>query len=136
MSIVSSCSTIRIIEKIFETLEKDKVSELVHDTYKDGIPNYTHVYHTRTNVNTYVKSTFKYDKRNGDKAYFDISQRGIVEIFRHLSFYTILKAAGINMFDKSGNFNRDCLNQISLKIFELTGQKVEIRLLDNNNEKN
>lgn len=130
MNIVSSCKAIRLIESLFEHLEKNKVSELVFDSYKDDVPNYTHIYKTltdNTDGEIYVKTTFKYDRRNGDKAVAEISERGLQEIFDHLSFYTILKLFGIEIFDKHGKFNEKCLKQISEKIFDLTGKEIELK---------
>lgn len=135
MYFVSACKHIAFIEKFFQNCVKDQVAVVAHDTYKDDAPVYSRVYHTKVKESHYVKSSFKYDWRNGNKGTFEISNDGLQLIFQALSFYTILKMIGIKIFDTKGNFNPDCLQQIELQIYELTGEQIEIKLLDKTIEK-
>lgn len=119
------------IEGFFKYLVSKDMAHVCKDGYNPSIDNslYTRIYKVHT-VPEETKATFRYDKReNGDTAYIDIPDAGLHLIFEQLSFYTILDALGIKLF-KDDRFDKDSLKILSDKIFEITGKRIEIKVIE------
>ena len=137
MQFNSSCKAIETwVEGFFRFLVQSDMAEVMKDGYNPQIENsvYTRVYRVYTLPDN-VKVTFRYDHRVSKDApagagYVEVSNDGLQLIFQQLSFYTILKAAGISLFDSEGFFDKNSLKTISDKVFDATGQRIEIRLIE------
>ena len=137
MQINGSCKSIEtFFEGFVKFLVANDMATLIKDGYNPDIDNslYSRTYAIHT-VPDKVKAAFRYDHRpcdngSGDRAYFEISTEGLKLVFSQLSFYTILRAIGVSLFDDNGELNKESINIICSKILEATGKRIEIKLIE------
>lgn len=137
MQFNSSCKAIETwIEGFFIYLVNEGMATKIRDGYNSELDNsvYSRIYKVHT-IPDQTRAVFRYDQRiNKDTpsgaGYFEISNDGLQLIFQQLSFYTILKAIGISIFNENGEFDNSSLKSISDKVFEATGKRIEIRLIE------
>ena len=120
------------IEGFFKYLVSKDMAHVCRDGYNTNLDNslFTRTYKVHTTPEQ-TRVDFRYDKRNNncDAAYFDVHNAGLHLIFEQLSFYTVLDFIGIKLF-KDDKFDKDSLKILSDKIFEATGKKIEIRIIE------